>query len=147
MKLFLIQLFSRLGHYQGREPAEGQLFAEHDRGSNGVGPVVLRVPASPPTADLQIIFSGTVERKEHWSVCVCVCESSRRQTEGIKLRHIISVRKSFWAKLIWSITQIQLCDREWQWIHSDAYLALFTLLNQRIRRRKQKTMMIMMMVI
>lgn len=58
---------------QGREPAESQLYAEHDWGPDRVGPVILRVPAPPPTANLQIIFSGTVETwSEDMHLCMCV---------------------------------------------------------------------------
>ena len=69
---------------QGREPAENQLHAEHDRGPDRVGPVVLWVSSSCPTANLQINFSGTAGLREHWShcrafvcVCVCVCVCAR----------------------------------------------------------------------
>lgn len=71
---------------QGREPAESQLYAEHDRGPNRVGPVVLRVPASPPTANLQIIFSGTVETRGHWSEDVHWCMCVRMYVYGVCVR-------------------------------------------------------------
>lgn len=61
--------------YQGWEPAESQLYAEHDRGPDRVGSVVLRVPASPPTANLQIILSGTLVWMSNLCVSGCVCAS------------------------------------------------------------------------
>lgn len=77
-RLLIVFLFPTHYHVtQGREPAESQLYAKHDRGPNRVGPVVLRVPPSPPTANLQIIFSVAAETREHWSEHVrqCMCAS------------------------------------------------------------------------
>lgn len=89
---------------QGREPAETHLYAEYDRGPNRVGPVILRVPAPPPTANLQINLQwdcvcgdeGTLKRgRASLYVCVYVCiwcvwmcESSGGRTQGCLLLHL-----------------------------------------------------------
>lgn len=77
-----------IGVSQGREPAESQLYAEHDRGPNRVGPVVLRVPASRPTANLQIIFNGTVEARKHWSEDVHWCMCVRMYVYGVCVKAV-----------------------------------------------------------
>lgn len=71
LRKFQLVLFFPLP--QGRKPAETSLYAEHDRRSNGVGPVLLRVPAPPPAADLQITCKGSVEWRKPQSKDSCVC--------------------------------------------------------------------------
>lgn len=84
--LLIVFLFPTHYHVtQGREPAESQLYAKHDRGPNRVGPVVLRVPPSPPTANLQIIFSVAAETREHWSEHVRQCTCASMYVYGVRV--------------------------------------------------------------
>lgn len=65
-----------LSWFQRRVSAQAWVHAEHDRGSEWIGSVLLRVPAAPATADLQVSHGGGPERSIKWRLCrtTAVCE-------------------------------------------------------------------------
>lgn len=102
---------------QGWEPKEDQLYAEHDRGPNRVCPVILWVPPSPPTANFQIIFWGTLAMEEHKGMCVCMyVKVVRWRSKDSPAVAFTSLRKSSEAKVHHSNQAIYDGERRnWFW--------------------------------
>lgn len=78
LHVFTIKSCHPCFYFQGREPTESPLYAEHDRRSDRVCSVVLRVPSARPAASLQIIErqaggEPSEERGQASCVCVCIC--------------------------------------------------------------------------
>lgn len=120
---------------QGWEPKEGQLYAEHDWGPNRVCPVILRVPPSPPTANFQIIFSGTVAIDGRTLKRVCVYVHDKEV--GGRFKDSTAKALHLWGnapKQNWYISQIKPSMMErWNWFW--CLFSTFFVLNQHIRRR------------